>query len=182
MPLNDSIPRRLIHNRSIALSGYCRDDGLWEIEGRLLDTKGYDLSGLYRKHIPAGEPIHDMSVRLTIDDDLIIRDVAVVTDWAPFPMCADITPVFAQLKGVGLGRGFMRFVRDRFGGTSGCTHIAELLGAIASTAFQTVYPVLRHERGDMAGRPDLIDSCHAFAADGEVVARQWPQFATAKAA
>ena len=72
----------------------------------------------------------------------------------------------------------MREVRGRFAGRQGCTHIVELLGGIATTAFQTIYPLLRSERGEPAGKPALIDSCHAFAADGEVVANQWPAYST----
>lgn len=174
MPLSTPQSRRSIHARAIAIHGYRREDGFWDIEGSLTDIKSYDLDGLYRKHIPAGEPIHEMHVRVTIDDTFLIQQVEAVTDFAPFPMCSDITPVFSALKGLNLGSGFLREVRSRFGGSHGCTHIIELLGGIATTAFQTVYPLLRNERGGPDGKPALIDSCHAFAADGEVVASLWP--------
>jgi Protein of unknown function (DUF2889) len=178
MPLSAATPRHPIHTRAITLNGYRRDDGLWDIEGVLTDVKGYDLAGLYRKQIPPGEPIHEMHVRVTVDDDLSIHHVEVVTVFAPFPMCGDITPAFSTLIGLNLGDGFMREVRNRFKGRQGCVHIVDLLGGIATTAFQTVYPLLRAERGEPAGKPALIDSCHAFAADGEVVARQWPAYST----
>jgi hypothetical protein len=29
-------------------------------------------------------------------------------------------------------------------------------------------------------RPGLIDSCHAYAADGPIVLKRWPQFYTGK--
>jgi hypothetical protein len=178
MPFSESPPRTPIHTRTMTMDGYRRSDGLWDIEGRLLDVKGYDLEGLYRKHVPAGEPIHEILVRVTIDDDLVIHAVEASTDFAPFPMCGAITPAFADLKGLNLGAGFMRDIRARFGGVKGCTHLVDLLGAVATTAFQTLYPVLRGERGDGPGRPALIDSCHAFSADGEVVARWWPDHST----
>jgi hypothetical protein len=162
----------------MTMDGYRRSDGLWDIEGRLLDVKAYDLEGLYRKHIPAGEPIHEILVRVTINDDLTVQNVEATIDFAPFPMCGGIAPVFADLRGVNLGGGFMREIRGRFGGVKGCTHIIELLGAVATTAFQTIYPLLRREAGDGAARPALIDSCHAFSADGDVVARQWPDHST----
>ena len=93
-------------------------------------------------------------------------------------MCGDITPRFSQLKGLNLGRGFMKEMRNRFGGRDGCTHLLELLGGIATTAFQTIYPILRTEQGEPEGKPALIDSCHAFAAEGDVVAKTWPAYST----
>ena len=180
MPLSSSQPRQPIHTRTLTLAGFRRDDGLWDIEGVLTDVKAYDFNGRFRPHVPAGEPVHEIHVRLTVDDDLTIEAAEASTDYAPFPMCADITPVFAGLKGMSLASGFMREVRARYGGTQGCTHIVELLGSLATTAFQTIYPLLQRERS--GGRPALIDSCHAFAADGEVVATLWPDHSTRPAA
>lgn len=178
IPLSSTVSRQSIHTRSVIMHGYRRDDGLWDMEGELVDVKGCDLAGLYRNHIPAGEPIHKMRVRVTVDDDFLIHAVEACTDFAPFPMCADITPVFSALKGLSLGRGFGREMRHRFSGRQGCTHIMELLAGIATTAFQTIYPLLLQERGQPEGRPGLIDSCHALAADGEVVADLWPAYST----
>jgi len=80
-------------------------------------------------------------------------------------------------------------VRDRLGGVQGCTHLVDLLGPLATTAYQTVFPYRAREdeervaRGETAPRslgrrPKLVDSCHAFASDGEVVKRYWPAFYT----
>ena len=41
MPLSTSAPRQLMHNRAIECRGYQREDGLWDIEGHLVDTKTY---------------------------------------------------------------------------------------------------------------------------------------------
>ena len=40
MPLSTSAPRQLMHNRAIECRGYQREDGLWDIEGHLVDTYG----------------------------------------------------------------------------------------------------------------------------------------------
>ena len=53
-------------------------------------------------------------------------------------MCGDIAPDFKKLIGLRIGGGFHRAVRERLGGVHGCTHIVELLGPVATTAFQTV--------------------------------------------
>ena len=47
MPLSTPHSRQSIHTRTITINGYHRDDGLWDIEGRLIDIKGYDLEGLW---------------------------------------------------------------------------------------------------------------------------------------
>ena len=33
--------RRLMHTRSVECNGFLRDDGLWEVEARLVDTKPF---------------------------------------------------------------------------------------------------------------------------------------------
>jgi hypothetical protein len=70
--------------------------------------------------------------------------------------------------------------RELLGGTRGCTHLLELLGPMATTAFQTVYS-LREKRAREQGvrkRPALIDSCHAWASDSEMVEKRFPEFYT----
>ena len=54
MPLSPSAPRQLMHNRAIECRGYEREDGLWDIEGHLVDTKTYaDVRARYRPRAPA---------------------------------------------------------------------------------------------------------------------------------
>lgn len=178
MPLSAPVARNPIHTRQVICRGFRRLDGLWDIEGLLIDTKDYDFQRLFRPDtLKAGEALHKMSVRITVDNDLLIHAVEAVTDDSPFPHCGDITPAFSALKGLNLGQGFLKEVRTRFSGVNGCTHIVEMMGPIATTAFQTIFPVLSRER-EQIGRPPIIDSCHAFAADGSVVAHLWPQYAT----
>jgi hypothetical protein len=176
MTLSAPTDRQLIHTRRVTCQGYRREDGLWDIEGRLLDTKSYDFANRDRGGaIRAGEAIHEMAVRVTLDDAFLIHKVEAVTEHAPFSICGDIAPAFAALVGLRLGTGFMRLVRERFGGVRGCTHLVELMGPIATTAFQTIGPMLWAEGGQ--NEPTrLIDSCHALAADGPVVAREWPDY------
>ena len=60
--------RSLLHKRSVDCYGYLRDDGLYDIEGHLIDVKTYTVEELDRGPIPPGEPIHEMWLRLTIDN------------------------------------------------------------------------------------------------------------------
>lgn len=175
-----SVPvgRQLIHDRRVTCQGFLRDDGLWDIEGRLVDVKSYAFPNRDRGgEIPAGQPIHEMLFRLTLDDQYVIRAVFVETLHAPFALCGDITPNFSQLVGIALGPGFRRVVNERFSGVHGCTHLVEMLGPIATTAFQTIAP-LRQQISSDGEKPRILDSCHALASDGPIVAREWPKFSS----
>ncbi|MFQ6022299.1 MAG: DUF2889 domain-containing protein [Acidiferrobacterales bacterium] len=180
MPLSAPPSRELTHRRSVQCRGYQREDGLWDIEGHLVDTKTYTFQNRERGDIKPGEPVHEMWLRLTVDDDLVIHDVEAVTDWGPFSVCSAITDRFQLLKGLRIGRGWRRNVKQLLGGVNGCTHLVELIGPVATTAFQTIYPIKsrRKETEREKTKPLFIDSCHALASDSNVVKRHWPEFYT----
>lgn len=182
MPLSPPAARQQLHTRTYAFRGYRRDDGLWELEGEIFDRKTYDFPSEDRGAIKAGEPVHGMAIRLTLDDSLTVRAVEAVTDWAPHSICPAITPNFTRMVGARIGPGWRKAVRERLGGTAGCTHLAELLIAMATPAYQTIIPVLARERREKSGArdmaeswPGLINSCHAYRSDGPLVRRWWPQ-------
>src|SRR5689334_18613275 len=100
MPLSPSVPREHIHSRQIELRGYRREDGLWDIEGHLTDTKTYGFTNEFRGEVEPGTPIHDMWLRLTVDDTLTIRGVEAVTDASPYRICPEITSNFQRLVGL----------------------------------------------------------------------------------
>ena len=54
----------------------------------------------------------------------------------------------------------------------------ELLGPMATAAYQALWPVVRDrpEVLDANGRPVKIDSCYAYASNREVTLQLWPQF------
>ncbi len=181
MPLSPPAERESLHSRRYDFGGYRRRDGLWDIEGHMTDTKTYAFTNAHRGEIRPGEPIHDMWIRLTIDESLVVQDIEAETDAGPFAVCPAITPNFKRMVGVRLGRGWHRQVRDKLGGVEGCTHLVEMLQAMATVAFQSLYPVLAkkaRENPHPGRQSPLIDSCHAFKSDGEVVKQQWPEHYT----
>jgi hypothetical protein len=130
---------------------------------------------------------------VTLDDFFEIRAVEAVTDHAPFGVCREVTPNFQRLVGLKIGLGWRRAVQSRVGGIEGCTHIVELLGPVATTAFQTIFPLRAREREQAraatgptnanadtpgADRPRLLNTCHAFREDGPKVREFWPTFYT----
>jgi hypothetical protein len=180
MPLPPEAPREPLHHRRVDCRGYRRADGLWDIEGHLVDVKSYGFDNAFRGRIEPGMPIHEMWIRLTLDDDLVIRDAVAATDASPYRICPEVAPNFARLKGLKIGAGFRRAVAERVGGIAGCTHIVELLGPLATTAIQTIMPIRMREKPSdgAARRPRNIDTCFALRAGGEVVKEHWPQFYT----
>ena len=69
-------------------------------------------------------------------------------------------------------------IKELFGGPSGCTHHTEMLGAMATVAYQTIFTARRKWESADGGskRPTFLDTCHALASDGEIVRKHWPDF------
>ena len=197
MPLSPPVGRQHLHTRRVVCQGFFRDDGLWDIEGRITDEKSYEHANEWRGPLTPGDFVHDMSIRLTIDHKFTIVDAEAVTDRSPYSMCGDIAPAFRKLVGLRIGGGFHRAVRERLGGIHGCTHIVELLGPVATTAFQTVSSkkaqdlnrAHREKTGTLPPKdpdaapkprrkPYMLDTCHTWASDSEVTRRWVPHFYT----
>jgi hypothetical protein len=185
MPLSPPAAREAIHDRTYDFHGYRREDGLWDIEGRIRDSKTYGFDNDHRGRVEAGDAVHEMEVRLTLNDGFEVVAAEAATHAGPFAICPAVTPNFARLAGLKVGPGWREAVRKRVGGVEGCTHIVEMIYAMATVAYQTMVPILSREGklgsgddGSARKRPPLIDSCHAFASDGEIVRRTWPDFYT----
>ena len=63
MPLSQpTVARKPMHNRSIQVHSFEREDGLWDIEAELIDTKSYDFKRNDGEIRPAGFAFHHMHV------------------------------------------------------------------------------------------------------------------------
>ena len=176
MPLPvTEVERELTHTRRVRYEGYKRSDGLWDIEAHLLDTKNHDFhlkTGVRR----AGQAIHDMWLRVTIDRDLNIVDAQASMDAVPYPGgCERIPPAYRKLVGLNLLRGFREKTWEMLGSIKGCTHLTELLAGLPTAAIQTFAGEMPEEREDGA-KPFQLDRCHALATDGETVKRWYPKW------
>ncbi len=177
-------PRTHVHTRSVEYRGYQRDDGLWDIEAELTDAKTYAQTRHDGSTMPAGEAVHGMTIRLTVDDAMKISDVAVGMPATPFPECQQAKPPMARLIGCTLGSGWRKAIEHALGGTQGCTHLRELLFNMATAAYQTV-PLYRMHLRRLAGLPEPVlkrppphlGQCLAWDFDGPVVKRYKPEFA-----
>lgn len=179
MPLSAvplSLSRIRKHTRSVRFEGYARADGLWDIEAHLTDIKPIDVplaSGVR----PAGSPVHDMWIRLTIDRKMNVVASEVRTDAMPYsPHCATVNPEYdGMLAGLNLLRGFRKAVQERFGGVRGCTHLTELLAQFPTAAVQSMAAEKRDDV-DAGGKPFELDSCHALDTGGEAVRLYFPRW------
>lgn len=189
MPLPQAPQRKKLHHRSIQCEGFLREDGLWDIEAQLTDQRSYDC-GYDPSHrggvIRAGENVHNMRVRLTLDLDFLIHEAAAISEETPFPICHAAAQVMQRLVGLRIGAGWMKEVRERIGAEVSCTHLMDLLTPIANTAYQTMHSALEQraeqqklvDKSFVRSKPGILDTCLALASDGEVVKRQWPEFYT----
>jgi len=174
MPLPEPAPRKLSHTRTLSLQGYERADGLWDIEGHIVDVKPhfFSLSGCVRE---AGEPIHEMRVRLTIDRDMKIHDAVATSEAIPYRGHCDSTlPDYGKLVGLNLGKGFRRAVLERMGGVKGCTHITEMLTHLPSAAFQVLSS--QPHLYDPAKANFAVGRCVGLQQGGETVKQHYPQW------
>jgi hypothetical protein len=176
MSLTRAVPRTLIHRREIQSCGYQREDGLWDIEAHLKDLKTETVPHPEREsgYIPAGEPFHEMIVRLTIDTSLLIHDIQAQTRFAPFKMCASVADVYEAIKGTRISAGWLKECKSRTGGRLGCTHLNELLPVLATTAIQSLWTV-QDEATFRQSASTMINTCQGWASDGEVVRKYLPE-------
>lgn len=175
----DSVTREEMHHRDVDLRFYRRSDGLFEVEGHLVDTKTHPFRRLLaQEDAPPGHRLHDITVRLVLDVDLLVRAADARMSATPFNICPGAAAALQALVGLSIGAGWNKRVRELLGGVASCTHIVELLGPMATTVLQGIAPLRMVSSGDPeedAQRRFRVDSCYAFAAEREVVVRLLPR-------
>lgn len=179
--LPTAAPRRPIHTRRIAFEGFLRDDGLWDIDCELVDTKAEPIRMHERGMLPPGEPVHSLRVRLTVDDGLTIRDVQTGVRAVPFGEChAAAAEPMRRLVGLTMGPGWRKAIEGAIGGVAGCTHLRELVFNAATAAFQMIPGYKANQAGQKLDEatvpPFFMGKCMTWSFEGPVVQRLAPQF------
>jgi hypothetical protein len=159
MTLPQAAPQRQFkHRRQIDVQVYSRGDGHWEVDAALVDVKSRDaiLAGDVR---PAGTPIHDMLLRLVVDEQLNILEAGSATRWMPYPGQCDQHgrehgdehgDACSRLVGLNLLQGFRGALRERVGDALGCTHLTELAQVLPTAVVQAFAGEVIDTRGDQA--------------------------------
>jgi Protein of unknown function (DUF2889) len=180
--LSPPAPRRLVHTRRLEIGCYKLADGTWDIEGQLVDVRPEPYDDLDQPRA-ANEPMHDLWLRLTIDGDgLVLKSEAAMPAGA-YRHCRLVAPNYARLEGLSITKGWNKAVRERVGGTAGCTHLVSLLAQMASAAHQAVWDEKFRALAGTAQDPgrQTIDTCYAYRSDGPLVAERYPDRYTGKA-
>ena len=168
------VERELVHQRRVALNGFVRRDGLFDIEAELTDHKTYPFPSDFRGEVTPDLPVHHMILRITITNERIITAAETITITGPYAVCPKANEVFHELVGLKIAPGWRRQVQKAIGGRHGCTHITELLGPVATIAYQTLYGQEARERRidqnftdaeKQKGRSQLHNTCIGYADD-----------------
>ena len=177
------IDGRLIQDRTYRVRVYAEDDDTMRARGMVRDIKP---PGVYVRDDPDPLTVHHMVVDLVVAfPSLEILDADVVIEIHPNLACPRIEDHYKNLIGLPIGRGFTHRIRELFGGPRGCTHTTALLQAMAPAVVQATWS-MRSTRGAEVTDPEEreaairqrqearvrhnVDSCHVWAADGELTA------------
>ena len=170
--LSPPVPREAVHKRQINCNGFVRNDGLYDIEAELTDHKTYPFPNDFRGTVTPDLPVHHMILRVTINKERVIQHAEAITITGPYAICPTANEVFHNLIGLQIGPGWRRKVQAAIGGRHGCTHITEMLGQVATIAYQTLYGEEARQnrklgpmtdRDKQASRTQLANSCVGYA-------------------
>jgi hypothetical protein len=132
-------------------------DGRLVLGGALRDRWSDDATGEV-------EEIHSYQIRLEAElPELTVVSVDVQPGYLPFPACPAAAAAAGRLIGLRLTDGFRRGAIDALGGTDGCTHLLNLVLAIAN---QLVVANYLRSRVDPESTPEsrqrrekMVDAC-----------------------
>ncbi len=179
MSLPPAAPQRqLKHRRQIDVQVFARGNGLWEVDATLNDVKTR-VAELAEGPRPAGTPIHDMLLRLVVNEQFDIVEAGSETRSMPYAGTCDAHgDAYQRLVGLNLMRDFRKHLQLRVGGTQACTHITELALVLPTAVVQAFAGEVIDTRGDADGarQPFQIDRCHALVKEGETVRLHYPRW------
>ena len=175
MPLSVPFPRKASHIRRVTYQGYEREDGLWDMEAELHDSKAHDMPSFRHQGVRlAGDPIHHMWLRVTIDRKLVVHAIEAAMDAHPLQDCPQARPALQGMVGACMARGWRQAIAQHMGGVASCTHLRELLFNMATAAFQTLPAAFGG--GDPDTPPRHLGQCTGWDFEGNGVKEYFPQF------
>ncbi len=170
--------RQQIHMRQIELTAFLREDKLWDLEATLRDRKTQTFEG-GAGDIPAGTPMHDLELRVTIDVAGTVKDASARMHAVPYAnSCHDAEEDYRLLVGLNLFHGFRAALKARIGLRTGCSHLSEMALMLPTLAIQSfagiVYPV--RDDGSQTERPRPLDRCRGLRTDGAAAREYFPRW------
>lgn len=164
-----------LHTRNIEVTTYDYDGQKIIVEGFLKDDRFQESYVATGEKIPSGA-IHHMTIRLLVNcSNLLIEDIDVELISVPRKVCRETIGCLASIKGLTITKGFTAKVKKLAGGKNGCTHLVELLLAMAPAviqgfaAHQSQEPsILDPDRAKMIFA-FLVNTCRTWREDGPFV-------------
>ncbi|QDL38565.1 DUF2889 domain-containing protein [Rhodoferax sediminis] len=174
MPLSAIADREEVHHRVIDMKTYARANGLFDAEAHLVDRKPFEFTRAGATDtVAAGEAFHDLWIRVTVDRDFVVRAIEAASDVTPWAVCKQAGAALQALVGEALVKGWTGKVKEKLRGAASCTHLAEMLIPLATTALQGIYGLRTlAEREAKIGA--MVDSCYAFGSSRDVIKRLAP--------
>ena len=179
MPLPATEEREHIHTRTIVINAFRRQDGLLDVEGRITDIKPFEhhMRDGIRK---AGEPVHDLSIRITLDNALTVTDAVASMDYTAHDLCPQAAPNFSNIVGLQIGPGWNKKIKGAMSPGLGCTHIIEMLAQMATGAKQALWA---RKAGDPVETPpaqeqtmdhEMLNTCYPYRASSPWIRDNYP--------
>lgn len=175
MPLSTpTVARTPQHIRQVNYRSFERVDGLWDIEGELLDTKAIDQPRPNGDGVrKAGEPIHHMLIRVTVNTQLQVQAIEACMHAHPVQGCPGALDAMQRMVGCSMARGWRKSIDTHLAGVAGCTHMRELLQNMATAAFQSIVSAFSTQPDQP---PAYLGRCTGWNFNGPAVAQYYPQF------
>jgi hypothetical protein len=113
MPLPAPQSRTHLHTRSVVYRGYQREDGLLDIEAEMTDVKTCTLDRSKRGLMPPGTPVHDLAIRVTLDDSLTLREISSTRNHTLCGECQQGNDPMQKMVGATMGAGWRGYPLHR---------------------------------------------------------------------
>ena len=164
-----------LHTRNIEVTTYDYDGQRIIVEGFLKDDRFQKFHGMTGETFPRGV-VHHMAIRLLVNcSNLLIEDVHVDLISVPRKVCRETIDCLSSIKGLTITKGFTAKVKKLAGGNKGCTHLVELIQAMAPAVFQG-FAAQQSQKptafdSDQAKKiiQYLTNTCHVWQEDGPYV-------------
>ncbi len=168
-----------VHQRHILINTYSYEGETEAVvlEGKLLEDR------LQHYYLTTGEkrdpgPLHHMTIRMLVKGaDLEIGEIEVEMNEVPREECGETAAFMEKVRGMKIGPGFSKKIRDMLGGVKGCAHLVALLLAMAPAAVQGfwAYRARKPVSGEFkeGGRmmKYLENTCYVWRSDGPMMER-----------
>jgi hypothetical protein len=159
-----------IHTREILISTYEGSEDSIILEGTFKDERMFESHRLIGGKIPPGT-VHHMAITMEIKSPrLSIEEIEVEMPTVPRDECRETVDCLDAVKGMCIAPGFTEKVKDLVGGVKGCSHLLELLIAMAPAAVHGAASALArkpfHPKARLLFIERLKNSCWLWREDG----------------